>query len=307
MSTISQSTEERRSYKQGGCVYLLNDEAKTAWIVKGPRIGRRRRYRLPEYVMVEGERYVIESIEMAAFGKAKCLKHLVIPDSIAYIDEYNFSSLPRLRSIYIGKGLEYVSSWIFHNNRKLRSFVISNDNPFLTVEHGIVYRKDANCAITTPFHRKHITVKEGTKEIFSTAFWWNKNLKSITFPSTLKKIDDNGVANCENLKEVILPEGFEECALQCFWGCTSLQLADLPSTTKELEHESFHDCPNLRALIIRCPELLLPHTCGDEPMDLPPCCTLYVPSHLVESYRQHPLWSSCKDVKSIDDLSGYKR
>ena len=97
MSTIDQDASKRRNYKQGGCEYLLNDEERTAWIVKGPRIGRRHRYRIPNQVIVNGERYDIESVEIGAFKKAKCLRHLIVPDSIIFIDEYNFSSLPNLR------------------------------------------------------------------------------------------------------------------------------------------------------------------------------------------------------------------
>ena len=38
MSTIEPNAAERRSYKQDECEYLLNDEGKTVWIVKGPRM-----------------------------------------------------------------------------------------------------------------------------------------------------------------------------------------------------------------------------------------------------------------------------
>lgn len=86
MDTTNQKASERRKYKQDGFKYLLNDEEKTAWIVKAPRIGRRSRYRIPDHVIINGERYDIESVEIYAFKEAKCLKHLVIPDSIVYID-----------------------------------------------------------------------------------------------------------------------------------------------------------------------------------------------------------------------------
>lgn len=163
MSTLSQPKEERRTYKAKGCEYLLNDEEKTAWIVKGPRIGRIKRYRVPDTITIEGTAYIVESIEIGAFEKAKCLKHLVIPDSIEFVDEYNFSSLPSLRSIYIGKNVKYLSSWIFQLNKKLRSFVISNENPHLFVEKGIVYTTDGKSALTTPFNVKHLRIKEGVE------------------------------------------------------------------------------------------------------------------------------------------------
>lgn len=71
----------RQFYRNGKWSYLLDDDAKTARIVKG-HIGRCKRFRIPESVEVDGERYKIVSVEIGAFNKAKCLKHLVIPDSM---------------------------------------------------------------------------------------------------------------------------------------------------------------------------------------------------------------------------------
>ncbi len=232
MGTIEQDVSERRNYKHGGCEYLLNDEERTAWIVKGPRIGRRHRYRIPNHVKVNGERYDIESVEIGAFKKSKCLRHLIVPDSILFIDEYNFCSLPNLRSIYIGKGLKYLSSWIFGNCPKLTSFIISLDNPHLCIEHGTVYTKDGKCAVTSPFKQRHLAIKEGVEVIENVAFWWNDKLKDVHFPSTLRKIGDNSLAGCPKLRSVTLPEGVEECLVQSFEDNDGLEIADLPSTMK---------------------------------------------------------------------------
>lgn len=198
---------QRQLYWNNKWCYLLSDDDKTAWIVKG-YIGRKRRYRVPEYVEFNGVRYTIVSIEIGAFRLAKCLKHLVIPDSIEYIDEYNFSSLPSLRSIYIGKGLKYVSSWIFHSNKRLRSFVIDKDNPYFYVNNGIVYTKDGKCAITTPFAMKCVNIKEGTEIVKDIAFWCNENLRKVILPSSTKTIGKESFAECPNLKNIIAPERF---------------------------------------------------------------------------------------------------
>ena len=87
---MSLDVYSRRKYRQGKFVYLLDDEEKTAWIDKG-HIGRCRSYRLPEHVMIDGERYTIESVKIGAFYIPGTLRHLVIPNSINYIDENAFS------------------------------------------------------------------------------------------------------------------------------------------------------------------------------------------------------------------------
>ena len=299
MSTIDQPYTERRKCKLGRCEYLLNDEAKTAWIVKGPRIGRRRRYRIPDHVMIDGERYTIESVEIAAFKEGKCLKHLVIPDSILFVDEYNCSKYPRLQSIYVGKGLEETSGWIFYGNKKLRSFVISKDNPHLCVKDGIIYTKDGKCAITTPFNMHHINIQEGVEVVKDVAFWWNHNLEKITFPKTLKKIGDNSFAGCPKLKKVILPEGLEECRPQSFEDNENLVYADIPSTLKEFDREMFENCPNLSTLILRSDHVLKITTRNVEPLSFGSHCILKVPESLISDYKKHPLWSRFKEIIAI--------
>ena len=300
MGTIAQDASERRNYKQNGYKYLLNDEEKTAWIVKGPRIGRCHRYRIPNHVIVNGERYDIERVEIDAFEKAKSLRHLIVPDSIIFIDEYNFSSLPNLRSIYIGKGLKYLSSWIFGDCPKLTTFEISSDNPHLCIEHGTVYTKDGKRAVMSPFKQRHLVIKEGVEVIENVAFWWNDKLKDVHFPSTLRKIGDNSLAGCPKLRSVTLPEGVEECVVQSFQDNEGLEVADLPSTMKNYGCETFNNCPQLNTLIIRTNHVLELNTWRNEPLDLSSHCTLKVPKELVEEYRQHPLWGNFRNIIAID-------
>lgn len=77
----SKPFNERRFYSSRNWAYLLDDDDKTAWIVKG-HIGRRKRFRIPNSVDVDGQIYTITSIEMGAFNNPNTLRHLTIPDSI---------------------------------------------------------------------------------------------------------------------------------------------------------------------------------------------------------------------------------
>lgn len=295
MNTENQDSTERRSYKQDGCEYLLNDEAKTAWIAKGPRIGRCRRYRIPDHVVIQGECYVIESVECGAFKEAKCLEHLNVPDSILFLDEYNFTRLPNLKSIYIGRGLEHLDTWVFGHCPKLASFVISKDNPNLCVEHGIVYTKDGECAVTSPFKPRRLNLKEGVERIGHIAFWWNENLEEVLFPSTLKQIGDNSLAGCRKLRAITLPEGFEECVVQSFQDNEGLETVDLPSTMTNYGTETFYNCPRLQTLIIRAKQVMK----LESPLDFASHCTLKVPAELIADYKAHPYWGRFKSIAAI--------
>lgn len=120
----------RRKYKQGKFLYLLDDEEKTAWIAKG-HIGRCKRYRLPDHVMVDGERYTVESVEMGAFNHPRTLRHLVIPDTFVFVDCDTLYGLGNLHSVYIGKRVEQLNHFNFRLCPKLKCIRIDKDNPHL--------------------------------------------------------------------------------------------------------------------------------------------------------------------------------
>lgn len=289
--------------KRRGFTYRLDKERKTVWILKG-HIKRGRRYRIPSRVEIEGVEYIVESVEAGAYKVPSTLRHLVIPDEIQYVDEYNFSTCKGLRSVYIGKGLEHLSSWIFHMNPRMNVFEIAKENPYLCIKNGIVYSKDMNVVVCCIFNLRKIEIPEGVKSIMASAFWWNPKLEEVSFPSSLRVIGDNSLSGCQRLKRLVIPEGFEEFVVQSLQHNESLEYVDLPSTMKELGYETFFDCPNIKTFIIRTEFVLEAESSSAGDFDFVPHCTLYVPENLVPLYRTHPLWCRCASIRSIESMNG---
>ena len=145
----------RREYHQDKFVYLLDDEEKTAWIKKG-RIKRCRRYRLPDHVMIDGVRYIIESVEIGAYNHPRTLRHLVIPDRYVYVDEDTLFGLNNLQSVHIGKKVEVLDGWNFRQCPKLRVYHIDKDNPHLKKSDGMILSKDGKKVFAKRADAPHI-------------------------------------------------------------------------------------------------------------------------------------------------------
>ena len=289
---------QRREYRQNDFVYLLDDEEKTAWIKKG-RIKRCRRYRLPDHVTVDGERYTVESVEIGAYNYPHSLQHLVIPDTFVYVDEDTLYGLDNLRSVYIGEKVEELNNWNFRLCPKLRNFVIAKDNPYMAVRDRMIVSKDGKRIFSKISEHTHLIIPEGVEEINDVAFWYSNRLESISFPSTLRKIGDNSFSNCPKLRRVVLPEGFEECIVQCFMENESLELIDFPVTLTRLGWMTFAHCPNLKTIILRMPTIP-EDTDFLDIQDVPvETCRLYVPASLLEQYRQHPVWGEFRNIVPI--------
>jgi len=240
--------EQRYEVTHRGWTYLLSDDDHTAWLVRGS-LHRCKRFCMPQQVTIQGSTYTVESIEMGAFCNCNQLRHLVIPDSVRYIDEDSFCFLPNLRSVYIGRNVERLRSWHFRGCPKLSSIVIAPDSLYLKIVGGLLLSQDGKTLWRAMKQMAKVDIPEGVETIASCALWYNDKLEHITFPLSLRRIEDSACANLPRLRKVVLPEGVTDLVVQCFYECVNLQEVVLPSTLTHLGCEVFAECPNLRKLI----------------------------------------------------------
>lgn len=286
------TAEERRVYRQKGWEYLLDDDDHTAWINKG-HIGRRRRFRVPDHVIVDGQEYTITSVELFAFKwKVKTLRHLVIPDTVTYVDEDAFCYNPHLRSVYLGKGVEHIDDWHFRGNRRLTNLDISKDNPYLKVANNLILTGDGKTVLRTHHHCATYTIPEGVERVYERAFWENPKLTHVLFPSTMKTIGSNAFGTNPNLRRMKIPEGIRAIGSQCFMECENLECVELPASLQDAGWMTFDECPRLKSLVLWSDSVVENKEKGlSNPFGaLPADCTIYVPYGLVEAYRSHEFW-----------------
>lgn len=241
---------ERREVKLNGNVYLV-DESSSAALIKKGRIGRRKKYRVPSKVAINGVEYTIDGIYFGAFRGNRVIHHLTIPDSITYLDEDAFRTMPNLRSAHIGKGVKIIQMWNFGDCRRLQSLTISKENPQLQVRDGLVLSKDGKMLYTSLYDRRHYDIPDGVETVNQIAFWYNQRLESISFPSSLRIVGDNSFSFLPRLRKLVLPEGLEKVSTQCFQMCEHLEYVYIPSTLKQLDTHAFYRCKSLKRVIIR--------------------------------------------------------
>lgn len=242
--------EKRSVYRKKGWAYLLDDDDHTAWIAKG-HIGRCHRFRVPDHVIIEGVRYTITSIELGAFKSQKTLRHLVIPNSITYVDEDEFCFFPNLRSVYLGRNVRHIDDWHFRRNPRLTSLNISKDNPYIKVAGNLILTGDGKTVLRTldNYHQcATYEIPEGVEHIYERAFWENPKLTEIHLPSSAKTLGSNAFSSNPNLRSVVLNDGLESIGTQCFMECENLEHIELPSSLKTIGWGAFDDCPRLKTI-----------------------------------------------------------
>ena len=292
---------ERREVKLNGYVYLIDDNLYSAWIKKG-RIGRRKKYQVPCKVVINGVEFTIDGIDYGAYRRNKTIHHLIIPDSITYLDEDAFRTMPNLRSAHIGKGVKIIQMWNFGDCRRLQSLTISKENPHLQVRDGLVLSKDGKMLYTSLYDRRHYDIPDGVETMNQIAFWYNQRLESISFPSSLRTVGDNSFSFLPRLRNLVLPEGLEKISTQCFQMCEILEHVDLPSTLKQLDIQAFDGCRSLKKVIIRSNAILSMLFCKRIVFSTE--VSVYAPDDLLECHK--PVVAYFENLFPISQLTNDK-
>ena len=142
----------------------------------------------------------------------------------------------------------------------------------------------------------NVVIPEGVEEVGENAFsnCDKSNIKTITFPTTLRKI---GFASLGGIRVSYLsiPEGVEVIEEAAFFNSV-LSYVSLPSTLKELDSKSFLGC-RIDNLIIRCRDQKV--VMRNYNYSSTYTRSLYVPSELLKTYHSLPGFGDIGDINSI--------
>ncbi len=77
-----------------------------------------------------------------------------------------------------------------------------------------------------------------------------KNLKKLTIPDTVERIEPTCFSGVAYVKTIKLPPNVKKIYRETFYGCYNLKKIVLPKNVKSIEVEAFEDCPKLEKIVI---------------------------------------------------------
>lgn len=202
---------------------------------------------IPNSVEMMGDRIHYEqgyNVDSAVFANCTSLAEINL-ENIKAINENAFSNCPKLEGIIPEKTAKEYNGFIYG----------ITDTEATIIEY---IGNDSNVIIPDTIDGLPVT------EIFDRAFWFNKNLETVTlsenlksigesafegcsalteipeFPKTLKKIGASAFSSCTSAKgETIIPNGICSIPADCFYKCpiTELQLSE---NLKEIGEYAFY-------------------------------------------------------------------
>ena len=78
----------------------------------------------------------------------------------------------------------------------------------------------------------------------------NRNLRYISLPNNLEKIESSAFEKCVHLKEINLPDNVKSIGVQTFNMCYSLEKIKLSKNLKKISPFAFSNCTALKEIII---------------------------------------------------------
>ncbi len=152
---------------------------------------------------------------------------------------FNFDSV--IKTISLPASLQYVGEQSFLSSENIISVTVADNNNYYSSLDGILYNKEKTELIYYPkgktdesftvpetvkviydcaFYQssvKNVILPEGLEKIGNSAFWSNKALESINFPSTLLDVGDNAFEYCSVLDGIALPDGITHIGVSAFY------------------------------------------------------------------------------------------
>ena len=121
----------------------------------------------------------------------------------------------------------------------------------LVDEWGVKYSKDGRKLLEAPGELSGAySVKEGTKIICDSAFWYCSSLSEIVIPSSVTSIGDSAFYGCNSLSEIVIPSSITSIGDSAFYGCNSLSGIVIPSSVTSICDWAFWNCRSLSEIVI---------------------------------------------------------
>ena len=154
--------------------------------------------KIEEMIIPEG----VTNIQRTAFNDCINLKNIKIPNSVAKIGTQVFYNCQNLQRIELPESVREIGSAVFMDCYKLQAIDVSPQNEFFLSRNGYLLNKEGEVLIELPTGLDSVAIPEGVSVITNTVCYYNRQVQSVKFPSTLRCIKSSSFNNCASLTNI---------------------------------------------------------------------------------------------------------
>lgn len=177
-----------------------------------------------------------------------------LPDTVTKIDSNAFDHCLSLKTVTLSSALETIGGCAFQNCEKLTAVVLPKSLKSIypqafkacTSLKQLTVPKDLKIGVEAFYNSglESIRFEEGVTTIPEACFAGTE-IREVILPKTVKTVEWQAFAGCENLERVILNEGLETVGDLAFYGAGKLKEIVIPSTVTAIKETSFSNCTAL--------------------------------------------------------------
>ncbi len=130
----------------------------------------------------------------------KGIKKIVLPSTIKSIGRSAFNSCEDLETLNLPASVVEIDQLAFTNLTKLKEITGSNKT-FKWANGGLI--KNGTTLLAVP-NAKSYKIPDTVTEIADYAFYYNKNIKTLTIPSSVKTIGEGAIGDCDSLESIYI-------------------------------------------------------------------------------------------------------
>lgn len=189
----------------------------------------------------------VESIAYRAFADCDNLRTVSIGDSVKEVETAAFSNNKELVNVSIGTGLKDLGSGVFAGCDQLNMLSLSENNPYLCYENGILYDDEKSTVyMMLPMYEKEaVILPDSVTEIKAYSFWGNPYVEYVHLGSGLTEVPEYAFSNCMNLKEAEIALPVRGIGAKAFEDCVNLLTVKVPESVVRISDTAFDGCPKV--------------------------------------------------------------
>ena len=136
-------------------------------------------------------------------GPGKTATKITIPETIKFLGDSVFNSLPNITEVKIPKNVESIGLYVFAGSNNISKIEVDSDNQFLTSKKNILYNKNKTTIINYPPGKVEEKYKglSSLERFENYSFYYTKNVSAVVVPKNVKYIG-LGAFGDSNIKEI---------------------------------------------------------------------------------------------------------
>ena len=160
-------------------------------------------------------------------------KGFAVPSGVTEIAAGAFSRSPQMNAITISETVTTIPASTFDALKSLTAINVNANNTTFKSDGGILFTKDGKTILRYPIAKTgtSYSIPTTVTTIGNSAFYWVRNLESITIPSSVTKVEAYGFDSCPKIKIITIPSKVTTIGFRGFGYMTGLKYLNIQAKT----------------------------------------------------------------------------